>query len=79
MVDQFGYLKLIDFGTAKTLGGDKRTFTELGTPPYMAPEVILGAGYSFSADIWSAGVILYEFMCGNLPFGEGVADPWIIY
>jgi cGMP-dependent protein kinase len=43
MVDELGYPRLIDFGTAKIL--EERTFTILGTPHYMAPEVILGKGY----------------------------------
>merc|ERR1712228_939019 len=38
----------------------------------MAPEVIVGRGYTASADIWSLGVMLYEFVCGCLPFGDGL-------
>ena len=49
MIDEEGYLKLIDFGTAKIVDG--KSFTMVGTPHYMAPEVILGKGYSFPADI----------------------------
>ena len=48
MVDEEGYLKLIDFGTSKIVNG--RTFTIVGTPHYMAPEVIIGKGYGVSAD-----------------------------
>ena len=40
MIDGNGYLHLIDLGTAKILGDNKRTFTVLGTPHYMAPEII---------------------------------------
>ena len=41
-----GYLKLIDFGIAKKLEENKnRTFTMIGTPHYMAPEVMRGQGY----------------------------------
>jgi serine/threonine protein kinase len=36
----------------------------------MAPEIITGKGYTFSADIWSIGICLYEFMCGGVPFAE---------
>lgn len=44
MVDEDGYLRLIDFGTAKKLGKmpNERCWTALGTPNYMAPEVING-------------------------------------
>jgi cGMP-dependent protein kinase len=48
MVDKDGYLKLIDFGTAR-ITTDK-TFTIVGTPHYMAPEVIRGRGYFIEAD-----------------------------
>merc|ERR1712039_162088 len=71
MLDHQGYLKLIDFGTAKKLdSGCRRTFTMVGTPHYMAPEVMRGKGYGCEVDIWALGVILYELVCGYLPFGE---------
>lgn len=53
MVIENGYCKLIDFGTAKQILD--RTSTIIGTPHYMAPEVILGEGYSFAVDYWSIG------------------------
>jgi len=56
-----------------------RTFTILGTPHYMAPEVLMGKGYSFPADLWSLGVMLYEFICGSVPFGEDMSDTYKIY
>ena len=77
MIDENGYPKLIDFGVAKILNG--RTFTVVGTPHYMAPEVITGKGYSFLADYWSLGVIVFEFFCGGVPFGESEEDPYVIY
>ena len=72
-----GYLKLIDFGTAKEI--EERTATILGTPHYMAPEVILGEGYSFSYDFWSCAVCMYEFVAGGVPFGESAEDPMQVY
>jgi cGMP-dependent protein kinase len=48
MIDEHGYPKLIDFGSSKIITG--RTYSLLGTPHYMAPEVILGKGYSFKSD-----------------------------
>jgi cGMP-dependent protein kinase len=77
MVDEMGYPKLIDFGTAKAVRG--RTYTIVGTPHYMAPEVIIGKGYGLNADFWSVGVMLYEFICGGVPFGEEEEDPYAIY
>ena len=54
-------MKLIDMGTAKFLKGKgvsiNRTFTIIGTPHYMAPEIISGKGYSFAVDLWSIGKI----------------------
>ena len=82
IVDQDGYLKLLDFGTAKIVDkcSENRTFTVIGTPHYMAPEVILGKGYSFSADFWSLGTMIYEMLCGTLPFGKDTEDdPFTIY
>ncbi len=82
MVDSSGYLKMIDFGTTKQLRsihGAYRTNTLIGSPHYMAPEVIAGKGYSFMVDLWSIGVILYEFLCDKLPFGNKSDDPYEIY
>ena len=58
MIDEKGYLKLIDMGTAKTLkskNGINKTFTLLGTPHYMAPEILKGKGYGLQVDLWSIG------------------------
>lgn len=45
----------------------------------MAPEVIASKGYTYSADLWSLGICFFEFMCGTLPFGEDLEDPYEIY
>jgi cGMP-dependent protein kinase len=77
VIDAEGYPKLIDFGTAKFVNG--RTYTIVGTPHYMAPEVITGHGYGLSADFWSLGVMVFEFLFGNVPFGEDESNPYTIY
>ena len=77
MVLTNGYIKLIDFGTAKVL--KDKTNSIIGTPQYMAPEVIMGDYYSYEIDYWSIGVCLYEFYCGNIPFGESANEPLDIY
>ena len=68
MIDRHGYIKLIDFGTAKIL--DDYTSTVIGTPQYTAPEVMKGKGYSMSCDYWTIGVIAYEIFYGKIPFGN---------
>ena len=77
MVNDMGYIKLIDFGTVKEI--KERTTTVIGTPHYMAPEIVKGAGYTFQVDIWSIAVCMYEFFCGKLPFGEEYDDPMDVY
>jgi cGMP-dependent protein kinase len=74
LLDKVGYIKVVDFGLAKKLK-EGRTYTLLGTPQYMAPEVVLMKGYSCSVDTWALGILLYECMCGCLPFeGETHLD-----
>ena len=77
VVDSEGYPRLIDFGTSKFVSG--RTYTIVGTPHYMAPEIITGHGYGLAADYWTVGVMLFEFMFGYVPFGENETDPYAIY
>ena len=42
--------------------------THVGTPQYMAPEVLKGEDYNFSADWWSCGVLLYELLAGKVQY-----------
>ena len=77
MVNDIGYIKIIDFGTVKEI--KERTSTIIGTPHYMAPEIVKGGGYTFQVDIWSIAVCMYEFFCGKLPFGDDYDDPMDVY
>ena len=63
-------LKISDFGISKVLdcSFDALSNTCIGTPKYWSPEVCQGRPYSFKADIWSLGCILYELACLRHPF-----------
>lgn len=73
LVDNKGCIKLADFGASKkvvelvTMTGAK---SMKGTPYWMAPEVILQTGHSFSADIWSVGCTVIEMATGKPPWSQ---------
>ncbi len=66
----FGLVKLLD-DAAAAIGGDvlTRTGITFGTPLYMAPEQALGRPVTARADLYSVGVILFEMLIGEPPFG----------
>ncbi len=75
LIDQDGKVRIADFGLAKMLGGHDVTLTRteqaLGTPHYMAPEQMMGAGQvDHRADIYALGVVIYEMLTGELPIGH---------
>ena len=74
LIDQKGKLTLIDFGLSHherfpdLLAEEMRK--GIGSAPYIAPEQIAGVRSDYRSDIFSIGVILYELLTGELPFGN---------
>lgn len=68
LLDEEGNAALADFGISKRLEGGSSTKSFVGTPEYVAPEVILQKGYDKAIDIWCFGVLLFEMVYGNPPF-----------
>ena len=77
LIHKSGYLKLTDFGFAKIVPADGRTYTLCGTPEYLAPEIILNKGHGKPVDWWTTGILLYEMIAGIDPFSDD--DPMMVY
>ncbi|MEE8106534.1 MAG: protein kinase [Planctomycetota bacterium] len=69
-----GKAKLADFGLARLMGdGNLSTSSAalpMGTPEYMAPEIVMGGSARRRSDIWSVGVLLYRMLAGRMPFEQ---------
>ncbi|XP_078439481.1 mitogen-activated protein kinase kinase kinase NPK1-like [Wolffia australiana] len=82
LVDNKGCIKLVDFGASKqvaklaTLNAAK---SMKGTPYWMAPEVIVQTGHSFSADIWSVGCTVIEMATGKPPWSQQYQEVAVLY
>jgi serine/threonine protein phosphatase PrpC len=75
MIDEYGTVKIIDFGSTKIAGIEEITTpldrqNMLGTLNYTAPEYLQGYAGSNVSDIYSLGVIAYEMLSGELPYGR---------
>ena len=64
-------LKIADFGMSRYSG--KLSFMQsfVGTPFYMAPQILAQTKYSYKCDIWSLGVLFYQLVTGSIPWKLG--------
>ncbi|AUX42235.1 uncharacterized protein SOCE26_036630 [Sorangium cellulosum] len=76
LVMQSGLVKVVDFGLARRVGGlaSSDVFSDLGTVHYMAPEQALRRPVGRPADIYAAGLILYEMLAGKHAFAERTGE-----
>merc|ERR1711911_261159 len=68
MVDNNGYVRLVDLGFAKKVPPGHKTWTFCGTPEYIPPEIISNTGHNIAADYWSLGILIFELLSKRTPF-----------
>ncbi len=77
MILDNGVVKITDFGIATALNSTQLTQTNsvMGTVHYLPPEQASGKGATIQSDIYSMGILMYELLCGKLPFrGENAVE-----
>ena len=81
LLDENGNACLADFGISKILEEGQSTKSFVGTPEYVAPEIILQKGHDKSVDIWCFGILLYEMVFGLPPFynkNHNIMLNWVV-
>jgi aurora kinase len=69
LVGLHGELKIADFGWS-VHAPDNRRDTQCGTLDYLPPEIVNRTSYNSKVDLWSLGVLMYEFLVGEAPFED---------
>lgn len=81
LLDEDGNVALADFGISKIIEQTDLTKSFVGTPEYVAPEIILQKGHNKGVDIWCYGILLYEMIYGVPPFynkNQNIMLNWIV-
>ena len=75
-------VKVLDFGIAKLRDDSASSLTQtgnvMGTPHYMSPEQCLGEDLDSRADIYSLGIVVYEMLCGRVPFNSPISTAVVV-
>lgn len=58
LIDQDGYIRIIDYGLAKIIDDNQQAMSFCGTPEYLAPEMVLHQGHDKNVDWWAIGVLM---------------------
>ena len=66
--DDLSSVKIIDFGFSSKLEKDQSFQGIVGTPYFLAPEIIYGSSYKEKVDMWALGIITYCLLAGRYPF-----------
>ena len=71
LLDRYNNIRVIDFGLSNQFStAQPQLKTACGSPAYAAPEMIKGQPYTRAADIWSAGILLFSMVAGQLPYDD---------
>ena len=70
LLDERGFIKVIDFGLAIQMEKSKMVIEKVGTPQYMAPEIYMDEIQSLAVDWWAVGIVAFELMFGHVPFSS---------
>ncbi len=69
LLNEDNNIKICDFGISKRMYNNQVSFEHIGTPVYLAPEIISDQGYTgFGVDVWSLAVTSYIALTGEVPF-----------